>query len=116
MADLKPAYLIHGEDEVKLDAWRARIRDRAEREEASLELMDAARDAGEAVAVALSSMTLSMGTRYVVVDGMERWKDKDVAAGRRLLATPAARDGGGPARNGAQGARRGRRGPCRRSS
>jgi DNA polymerase-3 subunit delta len=88
MADLKPAYLIHGEDEVKLDAWRARIRDRAAREGASLELMDAARDSGESVAMALSSMTLSMGTRYVVVDALERWKDKDVTPVAELLASP----------------------------
>jgi DNA polymerase-3 subunit delta len=88
MAELKPAYLIHGEDEVKLDAWRTRIRDRAGREEASLELMDAARDSGEDVAVALASMTLAMGTRYVVVDGVERWKDKDVAPVAELLTTP----------------------------
>ena len=88
MSELKPAYLIHGEDEVKLDAWRARVRDRAAREDASLELMDAARDSGEAVAMALSSMTLSMGTRYVVVDGVERWKDKDVTAVVAALANP----------------------------
>ena len=88
MAELKPAYLIHGEDEVKLDAWRARIRDRAGREQATIELMDAARDSGEAVAMALSSMTLSMGTRYVVVDGLERWKDKDVAPVVEALASP----------------------------
>ena len=87
MAELKPIYLIHGEDEVKLDDWRGRIRDRATREAASLELMDAARDSGEAVAIALSSMTLSMGTRYVVVDGIERWKDKDVTQVAEVLGT-----------------------------
>ena len=79
MADLKPAYLIHGDDDVKLDAWRARVRDRAAREGASLELMSGERDSGEAVALALASLTLSMGRRYVVVDGIERWRDKDVA-------------------------------------
>ena len=88
MAELKPAYLIHGEDEVKLDAWRARIRDRAAREGASLELIDAARDSGEEVAMALSSMTLAMGTRYVVVDALERWKDKDVTPVAEVLASP----------------------------
>jgi DNA polymerase-3 subunit delta len=88
MADLKPAYLIHGEDEVKLDAWRGRIRDRAAREQASLELMDATRDSGETVAMALSSMTLAMGTRYVVVDAVERWKDKDMTAVAEVLASP----------------------------
>src|SRR5262249_27761012 len=32
MTDLKPAYLVHGDDEVKLDSWRARLRARAARE------------------------------------------------------------------------------------
>lgn len=88
MADLKPAYLIHGDDEVRIDAWRARIRKRAAEEEASLELMDGERDSGEAVAIALASLTLSMGRRYVVVDGLERWKDKDVIAVAQSLASP----------------------------
>ncbi len=88
MADLKPAYLIHGDDDVKLDAWRARVRERAAREEASLELMSAEQDSGEAVATALSSLTLSMGRRYIVVDAVERWKDKDVASLVAALASP----------------------------
>jgi DNA polymerase-3 subunit delta len=88
MAELKPVYLLHGDDEVQLDAWRARIRTRATGEGASLELMDAARDPGEEVAIALSSMTLSMGTRYVLVDGIERWKDKDVVAVVQALVSP----------------------------
>jgi DNA polymerase-3 subunit delta len=88
VAELKPAYLIHGDDEAKLDSWRARVRKRAADEGASFELMDTARDTGDAVAMALSSMTLSMGTRYVVVDGLERWKDKDVSAVAPVLASP----------------------------
>ena len=40
MAELKPAYLVHGDDEVKLDAWRARLRARAGRgPEATLEVL-----------------------------------------------------------------------------
>ena len=35
MAELKPAYLIHGDDDAKIDAWRKRIRARAEREAAT---------------------------------------------------------------------------------
>ena len=88
MADLKPAYLIHGDDDVKLDAWRARVRERAAREGASLELMSGERDSAEAVAMAMSSLTLSMGRRYIVVDGIERWKDKDVAPAVAALASP----------------------------
>ena len=89
MADLKPAYLIHGDDEVKLDAWRARVRERAAREGALLEVVHGERDSGEEVALALSSLTLSMGRRYLLVDGLERWKDKDVAPVAAALASPA---------------------------
>ena len=30
MAELKPAYLVCGDDDAKIDAWRARVRHRAE--------------------------------------------------------------------------------------
>ena len=89
MAELKPVYLLHGDDEVKLDAARARVRRRAAEEGASLDLMDGERDGGDAVAAALSAMTLAMGQRYVVVDRIERWKDKDVVAVAGALAAPA---------------------------
>ena len=32
MAELKPAYLVSGDDDAKIDAWRARVRKRAEDE------------------------------------------------------------------------------------
>ena len=43
MADLKPAYMIHGDDDAKIDAWRARVRKRAEQERGpgGLETFDA---------------------------------------------------------------------------
>jgi DNA polymerase-3 subunit delta len=85
MSELSPAYLIHGDDEVKLDAWRARVRERASREAASLEVLAGERASGEAVAAALASLTLSMGRRYVLADGVERWKERDVAAAAAAL-------------------------------
>jgi hypothetical protein len=30
VADLKPVYLVCGDDDVKIDAWRARVKRRAE--------------------------------------------------------------------------------------
>src|SRR5215216_2367580 len=33
----------------------------------------------DAVAAALSAMTFALGRRFVIVDGVERWKDADVA-------------------------------------
>ena len=79
MADLKPAYLIHGDDEAKLDAWRARLRARAKSEaEATLETLTGERASGESVAAAIGALTLGIGRRYVLADGVEKWKDKDV--------------------------------------
>jgi DNA polymerase-3 subunit delta len=79
MSDLKPAYLVSGDDEVKLDSWRRRLRSRAEAEGPSttLEVLKDERVTGEAVAAVLSSMTLSIGQRYVLVEGVERWKERD---------------------------------------
>src|SRR6476660_5531973 len=34
----------------------------------------------EAIALALSSMTFAIGRRFLIVDGVERWKDADVKA------------------------------------
>ena len=30
MADLKPLYLVHGDDDARIDAWRSRVRKRAD--------------------------------------------------------------------------------------
>jgi DNA polymerase III subunit delta len=80
VSELKPAYLIWGDDEVKLDAWRRRLRARAQAEGPSttLEVLKEERLTGEAVAAALSSLTLSVGQRYLLVEGIERWKSRDV--------------------------------------
>ena len=76
MADLKPAYLICGDDDAKIDAWRARVRRRAEDERGpgGLDAFDArASEPGEIVA-ALSALTFDPGTRYVLVDEVGAWK------------------------------------------
>jgi DNA polymerase-3 subunit delta len=79
MAELKPAYLIHGDDEGKIDAWRARVRARAQEEEtATLEVLRDERLTGEAAAEAITALTLSTGRRYVLADGVQRWKAGDV--------------------------------------
>jgi DNA polymerase III subunit delta len=80
MADLKPAYLVHGDDEVKLDSWRARLRARATAEgsSASLEVLTGDRLTPGAFADATEALTLSIGRRYVLADGVERWKEKDL--------------------------------------
>jgi DNA polymerase-3 subunit delta len=82
MADLKPAYLVHGDDEVKLDSWRARLRARAATEgpSATLDVLAGDRLTPGAFAEATGSLTLAVGRRYVLADGVERWKEKDLGA------------------------------------
>jgi DNA polymerase-3 subunit delta len=78
---LKPAYLIHGDDHGAVAERRAGLRTLVEREEggsASVELLegDAATPAG--VADALAAMTLAIGRRVIMVEGVERWRQADV--------------------------------------
>jgi DNA polymerase III subunit delta len=81
MADLKSAYLVWGDDDAKIDSWRARVLARAEAEaaDATLDVLRDDRLSGEAVAEALGALTLTGGRRYVLADGIERWSEKDVA-------------------------------------
>lgn len=76
MADLKPVYLVHGDDDAKIDAWRARLRRRAEEEggAGALETFDGAVSEPEAVAGALMALTFATGTRYLLADRVEAWK------------------------------------------
>jgi DNA polymerase-3 subunit delta len=82
VAELKPCYLIWGDDEVMLDAWRARVRARAEEEalSASLEVLRGERLSGDEVASSMATLTLSAGRRYLLADGVERWREADVKA------------------------------------
>jgi DNA polymerase-3 subunit delta len=79
--ELKPAYLIHGDDHGAVAERRAGLRTLVERQEggsASVELLegDAATPAG--VADALAAMTLAIGQRVIMVEGVERWRQADV--------------------------------------
>ncbi len=81
MPDLKPAYLIHGDDHGAVAERRAGLRALGEGQDgggASVELLegDAATPAG--VAEALAAMTLSIGRRVIIVEGVERWREDDV--------------------------------------
>jgi DNA polymerase III subunit delta len=91
MAGLKPAYLISGDDDPKIDAWRARVRRRAEEENGpgALETFDAPNDPPEAVATALTTLTFATGDRYLLADGIETWKAGDLdPLERELGAVP----------------------------
>ena len=81
MADLKPAYLVHGDDEVKLDSWRGRLRARAAREgsDATLDVLAGDELTPGAFAQATGALTLGLGRRYLLADGVERWKEKELS-------------------------------------
>jgi DNA polymerase III subunit delta len=78
----KPAYLIHGDDHGRIGERRARLRAIAETESGTggVEVFEGDAATPEAVALALRSMTFAIGRRFLVVDGVERWKDADVEA------------------------------------
>jgi DNA polymerase-3 subunit delta len=88
MPGLKPAYLICGDDDAKIDAWRARVRRRAEDENGpgALETFTAPADPPEAVATALTTLTFASGDRYLLADGVEAWKAGDLDPLERELA------------------------------
>jgi DNA polymerase III subunit delta len=90
VAELKPAYLISGDDDAKIDAWRARVRKRAEDENGTggLESFDGRTTTPDEVAAALAALTFGTGTRYVMVDGVEAWKAGQLDALERELASP----------------------------
>ena len=77
MADPKSAYLLQGDDEVKIDGWRKRVHERAAKDPEATEVFPDQAPAEE-VAAAMAAMTLAMGWRWILVEGVERWKEKDV--------------------------------------
>jgi DNA polymerase-3 subunit delta len=81
VADLKPIYLITGDDDSKIDAWRSRVRKRAEAENGpgALEAFDARVHEAEAVVASLAALTFATGTRYLLVDDVGAWKAADAA-------------------------------------
>jgi DNA polymerase-3 subunit delta len=85
MADeMQSLYLIAGSDGAKIDATRARLRARAEREggSAALEVFEPGEGRGmpdhEALLAAIPAMSLMESRRYLLADGIERWRDKQL--------------------------------------
>lgn len=85
MADeMRPLYLIAGSDGAKIDATRARLRARVEREggSAALEVFEPSEGKGmpdhEALLAAIPAMSLMGSRRYLLADGIERWRDKQL--------------------------------------
>ena len=93
MPDLRSVYLVCGDDDAKIDDWRARVRRRAEAEggPGALEVLDGKGVRPEDVAAATSTLTFTTGTRYVLVDGVEAWKAGELEPiERELAAMPPA--------------------------
>jgi DNA polymerase III subunit delta len=80
VAELKPAYLIHGDDHGAVAERRAGLRGLAEREGGpdSVEALEGEAATPEGVAGALAAMTLMVGRRVILVEGVERWKQAEV--------------------------------------
>src|ERR1700754_1403305 len=91
MTALKPAYLLSGDDEPKIDAWRARVRTRAEEEggPGALESFDATANGTDEVAAALGMLAFGTEARYYLVDNAEVWKAGDLDPLEKALADPA---------------------------
>jgi DNA polymerase-3 subunit delta len=83
-AEMQALYLIAGSDGAKIDATRARLRARAEGEggSAALEIFEPSEGKGmpdhEALLTAIPAMSLIGGRRYLLADGIERWRDRQL--------------------------------------
>ena len=82
--EMLPLYLIAGSDEAKIEATRSRLRARAEREggAAGLEVFEPSEGKGmpdhEALLSAIPAMSLMESRRYLLADGIERWRDRQL--------------------------------------
>jgi DNA polymerase-3 subunit delta len=76
----KPAYLIHGDDHGRIAERRAKLRAVAEADSGpgGVEVFENDACTPDAIAAALSAMTFALGRRFVIADGVERWKEADV--------------------------------------
>jgi DNA polymerase III subunit delta len=83
---MRSLYLIAGTDQAKIDATRARLRARAESDGgvASLEVFEPSEGRGapdhEALLGAIPAMSLTESRRYLLADGVERWRDRQLEA------------------------------------
>lgn len=80
MADLKPAYLIHGDDHGGVAERRASLLALAQQQgdASSVETLTGEAASPEGIAGALAAMTFASGRRVIVVDGVERFKQAEV--------------------------------------
>jgi DNA polymerase III subunit delta len=90
--EMRPLYLIAGTDGAKIDVTRARLRARAESDGgvAALEVFEASEGRGspdhEALLAAIPAMSLTESRRYLLADGVERWRERQLEAVAAALA------------------------------
>lgn len=83
-ASLASLYLIAGTDQAKIDATRARLRARAEGDggAGALEIFESTEGRGapdhEALLTAIPAMSLTETRRYLLADGVDRWRDRQL--------------------------------------
>jgi DNA polymerase-3 subunit delta len=90
--DIASLYLIAGTDQAKIDATRARLRARAEESggAGALEVFDPSEGRGtpdhEALLAAIPAMSLTESRRFLLADGVDRWRDRQLDAVTGALA------------------------------
>jgi DNA polymerase III subunit delta len=83
---LASLYLIAGTDQAKIDATRGRLRVRAEGDggAGALQVFEPSEGRGgpdhEALLAAIPAMSLTESRRYLLADGVERWRDRQLDA------------------------------------
>jgi len=91
--EMRALYLIAGTDGAKIDATRSRLRARAEREAGAdaLEVFEPGEGKGmpdhEALLLSIPAMSLMDSRRYLLADGVERWRDRQLEAVAAAVAT-----------------------------
>lgn len=81
---MRALYLISGTDGAKIDATRTRLRARAEREAGAEALTVFEPGDGrsmpdhEALLAAIPALSLTQSRRYLLADGVEKWRDKQL--------------------------------------
>jgi DNA polymerase III subunit delta len=91
--EMGPLYLIAGTDQAKIDATRSRLRARAEADggAACLEVFEPVEGRGapdhEALLGTIPAMSLTQSRRYLLVDGVERWRDAQAEAVASALSS-----------------------------
>jgi DNA polymerase III subunit delta len=86
----KPAYLIHGDDHGRIAERRARLRALAEAKSGAggVEVLDGDEATPENAAAALQAMTFALGRRFLIVEGVERWKASELEPLAQALDPP----------------------------